>query len=103
MNNNNIDTIELSEKIKKKRLISKIYVIKHLKKITEINPKINAVSQIFSEEYIDKQLKELDKNAPFFGIPLLLKDLGIYLPGQETNHCSQLFRGDIANFESEIY
>lgn len=78
-------------------------VIQHaIQQINQKNPQLHAVTQIFSEAYIQKQIEQLDLTAPFAGVPMLLKDLGICLTGMPTLNGSASYQEYIPQFDNEI-
>lgn len=69
------DAVGLSRLIKDKEVSAKEVVEAAIARLQEVNPDLNAVIH----ERTEKVLKELDEqesyNLPFFGVPIVLKDL----------------------------
>ena len=47
-----------------------------------INPKINAVIEIFADTLADPYADGMDRNGPFHGVPMMMKDLGSRMKGR---------------------
>ena len=69
--------------------------------IAALNPKLNAVINVMEDE-ARTQLADLTPGAPFAGVPILLKDLGLSYAGVPTHCGSRLFHGWIREYDSEI-
>lgn len=84
-----------------------------LREIERLNPEFNAVVHVQAKA-ARRRATEMDKFAataplstrntlpPFWGVPILLKDLGEPQKGQPTTSCSRLLAGNIAK-ESDDY
>lgn len=72
-----------------------------LEAIAKINPRLNAVIDIYPERATGSRPSEL-QDGPFFGVPLLLKDLGIMEEGKKVELGSRLAEGMVAPFSSEL-
>ena len=80
------DAVALAELIKKKEVTASELLDIAIKHTEEVNPKINAVVTKLYEEG-KQQLKNIDTNAPFAGVPFLLKDVDVQLKGTRfTRH-----------------
>jgi amidase len=74
------DATALAELIKKKEVTPQELLDIAIKRAEEVNPKINAVvNKLY--DLGKEQIKTLDPNATFSGVPFLLKDLGPELKG----------------------
>jgi amidase len=69
--------------------------------IAALNPSLNAVSRVFRDLALDI-VEASETDAPFRGVPLLLKDLGSSLSGIPTECGSRFFQGWTRNYDSEI-
>lgn len=49
-------------------------------RVEALNPKLNALCYLFFEK-AEAQIKQCPQEAPFNGVPFVLKDLGQYLAG----------------------
>lgn len=96
------DGLAIAEQIKNEEFTAHEVVETCLQHIHNVNPKLNAVTYFAPEELIAKQLENLDSNAPFAGVPLLLKDLGIYWQEMPTTHGSYAYKDYHPDFTSEL-
>jgi amidase len=67
-------------------------------RMAEVNPKINAVTQDFT----DRARAETPAQGAFSGVPFLLKDLGATLAGTVTTMGSRLFADNMAQADSAL-
>lgn len=113
----NKDATFYAEQVKAKNVTVTELVEYALENIEQLNPKLNAVVHIQQEEALEKaklfddkisslmnnEIKEL---APFFGVPILLKDLGQDEASQPSTSGSKLLRDFVAkttdNFVQQI-
>jgi Asp-tRNA(Asn)/Glu-tRNA(Gln) amidotransferase A subunit family amidase len=97
----NYDAIGLNELICKKQVSAKEVLEAAILRCEQVNPDINAVTcKMYDEAHA--QLERADKDAPFYGVPFLLKDLTMNYAGVPTTHGSRLFRDYVPNFDSEL-
>lgn len=99
------DASYYAEQIKSGQTTSQELVQAALENIERLNPKINAVVHVQKDAAL-KHAKELDhifkltshpeKLPPFFGIPILLKDLGQNQAGQPSTSGSALLQENIS-------
>ncbi len=68
-----------------------------LARIAEANPVVNAVT------YLHDRFDDADtsSDAPFAGVPYLIKDLHAPVKDMPLTHGSRLFKGDVKSFDSE--
>lgn len=66
-----------------------------------INPKINAVAQVFFDK-AEAQIKQGLPDGPFKGVPFALKDLGQQLAGTKTTYGSRVFKDNVPDFDSTL-
>ena len=71
-----------------------------LGRLEEVNPRINAVTQVFAERA--RQATNIPPHGPFGGVPFLLKDLGAQLHGTVTTQGSRVFKDAISNEDNAI-
>jgi amidase len=69
--------------------------------IERLNPALNAVS-IPLFDYARKQVKELNGNEPYAGVPFLLKDMIAEAAGTEITEGSKFLKGNISAHDSEL-
>lgn len=75
-----LDAVALAELVKKKEVTPEELLEIAIKRKEEVNPKINAVVTP-CYELAKEQLKHVDPNSAFAGVPYLMKDLGPELKG----------------------
>ena len=96
------DAVGLSRLIKDKEVSAKEVVEAAIARLKEVNPDLNAVIH----ERTEKVLKELDEqesyNLPFFGVPIVLKDLSQNMEGEPTTSGSRLLTKQIANCDDNF-
>ena len=68
------DALGLAELIRKSEVSAEEVLRAAQARANQINPHINAIVHRFDER-ADQHLKNTDSNAPFFGVPFLVKDL----------------------------
>jgi len=67
-----------------------------------LNPRLNAVVHMQPETAI-RLLGETSRDAPFFGVPTLLKDLGAEAIDFPSHNGSRLYRDTIYSYNASIY
>ena len=48
-----------------------------------INPKINGVIEVFADTLANPYTDGMDRNGPFHGVPMMMKDLGSRMKGRQ--------------------
>jgi Amidase len=95
------DAVGLAELVRRGDVQPTELIESALDAIAVLNPSLNAVSRVFPDLAMD--IVEASKpDAPFRGVPLLLKDLGSSLSGIPTECGSRFFQGWTRNYDSEI-
>lgn len=100
------DATYYAKQIRQKEVTSTELINRALANIKKLNPKLNAVTHIQKEEALekanafDKELANLSQDEinelpPFYGVPILLKDLGQEEAGQPATSGSKLLEGYI--------
>jgi Asp-tRNA(Asn)/Glu-tRNA(Gln) amidotransferase A subunit family amidase len=84
------DAIALAVLIAERQVSAAEVVQAALDRIDEVNPKINAVTQIYAEEALAAAASG-SASGPLAGVPFLLKDLGAQMAGKVTTFGSSLF------------
>ena len=65
------------------------------------NPKLNSI--VFDMEgEAERLIEELDAQAPLYGVPFLIKDIGISYKGFPTTHSCRIFAQSQADHDSEL-
>ena len=101
------DATFYAEKIRKREISVSEVVEAALDNIERLNPKLNAVVHVqadearakataFDYELIYLSAEECDKLPPFYGVPILLKDLGQSEAGQPDSSGAKLMNGLVA-------
>jgi amidase len=70
-------------------------------RIADVNPRVNAVTYLHPGAADNAALQAIDAQAPFAGVPYLIKDLHAPVAGMPLTHGSRLFAGDTHPFDSE--
>lgn len=97
----NQDAVFYGQAIQNGEVTSKQLVERTLENIEELNPVLNAVIYTYADyaleraDKLDQHLASLSQAerqmlSPFYGVPLLLKDIGQYWKGSVTSSASQL-------------
>lgn len=95
------DAVDLSMMIKSNQVTAQEVLELAIKQIEKLNPKLNAVvNKLYDQAH--EELKQSNPKAPLYGVPFLLKDLGLYLKGVPTTYGSRLLANFIPNFDSDI-
>lgn len=94
------DGIGLSELVAKKEVTLNELISSAIARIEELNPKLNAV---IHKMYEDAQMSvgKINHNAPFVGVPFLLKDISQAVQGEKLTQGSKLFQTYRASQDSE--
>lgn len=97
----NYDAHDLALLIKDKQVSPKEVLACAQERMQEVNDKLNAVtSECF--DFAEKCLARMDGNEPYYGVPLLVKDLGFALEGTKLTQGSQFFSNTISNDTSDF-
>lgn len=102
------DAISYGQAIKNGTVTSKQLVERTIENIETLNPVLNAVIYKYYDyaleraDVLDKKISSLteserQKLPPFYGVPLLLKDIGQYTKGTVTSSASQLLLDPVAD------
>ncbi|MCW4035442.1 MAG: amidase [Candidatus Bathyarchaeota archaeon] len=95
----NCDGIALADLVRKKEVSPKELVQLCVNAVEKVNPKINAVIELYSD-----RIKNIDNNpisdAPFAGVPFLMKDIGASEKGRLQESGSKLMKGNVAETEA---
>lgn len=95
------DAIGLAELIRHKQVMPEEVLTAAIERCEAINPSINAVTHKMYDQ-AKKALTTLDKKAPFYGVPFLLKDLSLNYTGVPTTHGSYFFKDYRPSQDSEL-
>ncbi|KTD73266.1 amidase [Legionella tucsonensis] len=95
------DTIELATRIKTGEISPVEAMDCALSRLHEVNPTLNAIVTDCSD-FAKKCLKKLSGNEPYYGVPLLIKDLGHSITGIRSTEGSRFFATNVAPFTSDF-
>lgn len=93
------DACGLAELVKQKQVKPEELLDIAIARTEQVNPKINAVVTKLYDRAKD-QLKNLDANAPFAGVPFLIKDLDVHLAGTPFSGGSALLKNYVSKQSS---
>ena len=95
------DALGLAELVKTKAVKPEELLETAIKRTEEVNPQLNAVvHQIY--EYGKRMLKDMPADAPFAGVPLLIKDLGLQVKGAPCYVGSKALKKNVSPADSFI-
>ena len=95
------DATSLANLVKKKEITPTQLLDTAIKRNEEVNPRINAVVTPLYKEAAE-QIKNLDLNSPFAGVPFLLKDLDAQLKGTRYTCGTRLLKDFVSTESSEV-
>lgn len=90
------DAVGLAELIRQKHVSAAEVAQTALSAIEQLNPDLNCVIETHTPEWIT------DSAAPFYGVPLLLKDFPM-AQGVRAEMGCQLAQGNVSNFDSNVW
>jgi len=99
------DALGLAELVAKRSVKPEELLEEAIARASAVNPKINALSQQhydLARETLRRGMAEAKPEAPFRGVPFLLKDLGILLAGTPTMNGSRLFETMVADHDTTL-
>jgi len=102
------DGLALAELLRTGQVCQKELFETFLHRFEERNPRLNAVIEIFEEEMAEALSRESRQHPgspvsqPFAGLPMLMKDLNVFVKGRVTSHGSAFFDGTPAAFDSVL-
>jgi len=95
------DALGLGELVRKGEVTAKELAETALAGIEKVNPELNAVIEVYRDR-ID-ELDEADiADGPFKGVPFLIKDIAAMQKGRKCEQGSRLFKGFVADHDSEF-
>ncbi|HEY8459135.1 MAG TPA: amidase [Blastocatellia bacterium] len=95
------DALGLAELIAKKEVAPAELLDAVRQRVEEINPKINAFSQLFFDKAAEQIQSELGA-GPFHGVPFALKDLGQQLKDTITSAGGRVWKAQVADYDSTL-
>ncbi|WED43045.1 amidase [Legionella cardiaca] len=97
----NLDVLGLSEFIKTIGLNPEEVLDCAITRMHEVNPLLNAVVTDCSD-WARKQLRKMKGDEPFYGVPILIKDLGFTLEGVPYTAGSAFYTSNKSQFNSDF-
>ncbi len=91
-----LDAIALAKRIRSGEISAKEAAAQVAAGIAELNPKLRAVLEVFEDVVANPDTDGPDRSGPFYGVPLLLKDVLSGLKGRKLENGSRQFRGNVA-------
>ena len=95
------DAYELADLIKKRQISAKEALECALARIDEVNPALNAVVTDYSS-FAHQCLAQMRGNEPYYGVPLLVKDLGYAIEGIRGTEGSHFFSKNVGLVTSDL-
>lgn len=86
------DALALAELVRKKKVTAKDVAAQAASGIAAANPTLGAVLEVFADVVADPDHDGPSKDGAFYGVPLLLKDIGSGLKGRKQESGSKLLR-----------
>ena len=91
----NYDGLGLAKLIAEKQISPRELLHAVQQRVEALNPTLNALCHLFFDK-AEAQIEHCPPEAPFRGVPFVLKDLGQYLTGTITSAGSRVWAGKIA-------
>jgi len=95
------DALGLARLVERKEVSPRELAATALAAIEAVNPKLNAVIEIYDDRIAGLEAKTLGR-GPFRGVPFLIKDVGPHLKGRKTEFCSRLCQGMTGEVDSNF-
>lgn len=95
------DATALAERVRRRQISADELLERALQRIDRLNPIVNAVT-LRHDELARASLSSLERDAPFSGVPFLLKDLAVAMQGTSVTNGSRFFRGMSFDHDGEL-
>jgi len=95
------DALGLARLVERREVSPRDLAETALKAIEAVNPKLQAVIEIYADRIAGLDGKALG-SGPFRGVPFLIKDVGPHLKGRKTEFCSRLCQGMVGEVDSNF-
>jgi amidase len=95
------DALALGDLVRRGEILTRELVDTALGAIETFNPQLDAVVRIIPDA-VENTSHRAMTDAPFGGVPFLLKDTGVSLAGVPTEYGSRYFKGYARAYDSEI-
>jgi amidase len=86
------DGVALAELVRAKKVTAKELCAQAAEAVPRIDPQIEAVLGLYEDVVADPDRNGPSKGGLFYGVPILLKDLGSGLAGRKQESGSKLFK-----------
>ncbi len=96
-----LDGLGLGELVRRKQISATDVLNAALARIAARNPRLNAVVRLLEQE-ARASLTAIPADAPFAGVPMLIKDLQATIAGVPTSHGTRPMQAVIATHDSEL-
>jgi amidase len=96
-----LDGVALADLVRKREVTPKELANLFREAVEKVNPKINAVIQVWSDRIEGLDDRTLP-DGPFVGVPFLMKDIGAGVAGREQESGSRLMKGHVADKDATL-
>lgn len=96
------DAISLAEYIKKGEISASDMLDASLSRAERLNPSLHAVVNI-NKPKAEQLIADMPKDAPLYGVPTLLKDLGAEAKDFPSHNGSKLYHNTVYSYDASIY
>ncbi len=90
------DAVSLSGLVRSAQISAREVVAQSAAGVARVNPKLNAVLEVFDDVVADPDIDRPDRNARLYGVPMFLKDLGSRLKGRKQESGTRLLKGNVS-------
>ncbi len=97
-----LDATAMAELVKKGEVSAKELAAQAARATELINPKLNAVIEVYDDVIADPYKDGMNPDGPFHGVPYFLKDLGPTQAGRKCEGGSRLTEGFVADHDSYL-
>ncbi len=91
-----LDGIALADLIRSGQITAREAAAQAAAGVARLNPKLEAVVAMFDDAVADPDIDGPNRNGPFYGVPIFLKDLGSTLKGRPQDSGSATMAGFVA-------
>ncbi|WP_112182380.1 MULTISPECIES: amidase [Paraliobacillus] len=96
------DAIGLAQLVKSKQVSQKELLDVAFRRLEEVNPDLNAVIRTRKDKVYREARNEDRIDQPFFGVPMLLKDISQSIKGEVLSSGSKLLQNNVAKADSNL-
>jgi amidase len=95
-----LDGVALAELVRKREVTPKELARSFLEAVEKVNPRINAVIEVYLDRLQGLDDHTISSSGPFAGVPFLMKDIGAHEGGRYQESGSRLMKGFVADKDS---